>query len=84
MRVFGPAPGPVAAVIHHGIDLDACTPGPGTGGYLLFTGRWKMPSQPATAVCPRNRNPGRKETMVPGGIAFPCESLLPGGCHVFR
>ena len=30
---------PVAAVIHHGIDLDVYTPGPGTGGYLLFTGR---------------------------------------------
>ncbi len=30
---------PVAAVIHHGIDLDVYTPGPGTGGYLLFVGR---------------------------------------------
>jgi glycosyltransferase involved in cell wall biosynthesis len=30
---------PVAAVIYHGIDLDAYTPGPGTGGYLLFVGR---------------------------------------------
>ena len=29
----------VAAVIHHRIDLDACKPGPGTGGYLLFVGR---------------------------------------------
>jgi glycosyltransferase involved in cell wall biosynthesis len=36
-RSFGDVP--VAAVIHHGIDLDACKPGPGTGGYLLFTGR---------------------------------------------
>ena len=36
-RSFGAIP--VAAVIHHGIDLDACKPGPGTGGYLLFTGR---------------------------------------------
>ena len=36
-RSFGDIP--VAAVIHHGIDLDACQPGPGTGGYLLFTGR---------------------------------------------
>ena len=36
-RSFGDIP--VAAVIHHGIDLDAYTPGPGTGGYLLFTGR---------------------------------------------
>jgi glycosyltransferase involved in cell wall biosynthesis len=36
-RSFGGIP--VAAVIHHGIDLDAYTPGSGTGGYLLFTGR---------------------------------------------
>ena len=36
-RSFGDIP--VAAAIHHGIDLDAYTPGPGTGGYLLFTGR---------------------------------------------
>jgi glycosyltransferase involved in cell wall biosynthesis len=36
-RSFGDIP--VAAVIHHGIDLDVYTPGPGTGGYLLFVGR---------------------------------------------
>ena len=36
-RSFGDIP--VAAVIHHGIDLGVYTPGPGTGGYLLFTGR---------------------------------------------
>ena len=36
-RSFGDIP--VAAVIHHGIDLDIYKPGPGTGGYLLFTGR---------------------------------------------
>jgi glycosyltransferase involved in cell wall biosynthesis len=36
-RSFGDIP--VAAVIHHGIDLDVYAPGPGTGGYLLFTGR---------------------------------------------
>ena len=36
-RSFGDIP--VAAVIHHGIDLDVHKPGPGTGGYLLFTGR---------------------------------------------
>jgi glycosyltransferase involved in cell wall biosynthesis len=36
-RYFGGVP--VAAVIHHGIDLDVYTPGPGTGGYLLFVGR---------------------------------------------
>ena len=36
-RSFGDIP--VAAVIHHGIDLDVHKPGPGTGGYLLFIGR---------------------------------------------
>lgn len=36
-RCFGGVP--VAAVIYHGIDLDLYTPGPGTGGYLLFVGR---------------------------------------------
>ncbi|HEY7431952.1 MAG TPA: glycosyltransferase family 4 protein [Streptosporangiaceae bacterium] len=36
-RTFGGIP--VAAVIHHGIDLNVHKPGPGTGGYLLFTGR---------------------------------------------
>ena len=30
---------PIAAVIHHGIDLDLYQPGPGGGGYVLFTGR---------------------------------------------
>jgi glycosyltransferase involved in cell wall biosynthesis len=30
---------PIAAVIHHGIDLDVYRPGPGDGGYLLFVGR---------------------------------------------
>jgi glycosyltransferase involved in cell wall biosynthesis len=30
---------PIAAVIHHGIDLDVYRPGPGDGGYLLFMGR---------------------------------------------
>jgi glycosyltransferase involved in cell wall biosynthesis len=36
-RSFGGIP--VAEVIYHGIDLDIYTPGPGTGGYLLFVGR---------------------------------------------
>ena len=36
-RSFGVVP--VTAVIYHGIDLDVYTPGPGTGGYLLFVGR---------------------------------------------
>lgn len=36
-RSFGDIP--AVAVIHHGIDLDVHTPGPGDGGYLLFTGR---------------------------------------------
>jgi glycosyltransferase involved in cell wall biosynthesis len=30
---------PVAAVIHHGIDLGTYRPGSGDGGYLLFVGR---------------------------------------------
>lgn len=30
---------PVAAVIHHGIDLELYRPGPGDGGYLMFIGR---------------------------------------------
>ncbi|HCU94859.1 MAG TPA: glycosyltransferase family 4 protein [Actinobacteria bacterium] len=30
---------PIAAVIHHGIDLDVYKPGPGGGGYVLFVGR---------------------------------------------
>ena len=30
---------PIAAVIHHGIDLRVHRPGPGDGGYLLFVGR---------------------------------------------
>jgi glycosyltransferase involved in cell wall biosynthesis len=30
---------PIAAVIHHGIDLDVYRPGAGDGGYLLFMGR---------------------------------------------
>lgn len=30
---------PIAAVIHHGIDLNVYRPGPGDGGYLLFMGR---------------------------------------------
>jgi glycosyltransferase involved in cell wall biosynthesis len=30
---------PIAAIIHHGIDLDAYAPGPGGGDYLVFVGR---------------------------------------------
>ncbi|WP_199433725.1 glycosyltransferase family 4 protein [Qaidamihabitans albus] len=30
---------PIAAVVHHGIDLDLYRAGPGGGGYLLFVGR---------------------------------------------
>jgi glycosyltransferase involved in cell wall biosynthesis len=29
----------IGEVIHHGIDLDVYTPGPGGGGYLMFIGR---------------------------------------------
>lgn len=30
---------PIAGVIHHGIDNDVYSPGPGGGGYLMFVGR---------------------------------------------
>lgn len=33
------APLPIAAVVHHGIDLETYLSGPGGGGYLLFMGR---------------------------------------------
>lgn len=32
-------PLPIDAVIHHGVDIDAYTPGDGDGGYLVFVGR---------------------------------------------
>jgi len=32
-------PIPIAAVIHHGVDLEAYKPGKGDGGYALFLGR---------------------------------------------
>ena len=31
---------PIAAVIHHGIDAERYTVGPGTGGYVFFIGRF--------------------------------------------
>lgn len=40
---------PVAAVIHHGIDLATYRPGPG-GGYLLFLGRMSPEKGAATAL----------------------------------
>jgi glycosyltransferase involved in cell wall biosynthesis len=33
------APAPIAAVIHHGIDVDRFPPGDGDGGYAAFVGR---------------------------------------------
>jgi glycosyltransferase involved in cell wall biosynthesis len=41
---------PIAAVIHHGIDLDVYQPGPGDGGYLLFMGRMSAEKGVAGAV----------------------------------
>jgi glycosyltransferase involved in cell wall biosynthesis len=41
---------PVAAVIHHGLDLDALTPGPGDGDYLLFLGRMSPVKAPHRAI----------------------------------
>ena len=52
-RYFGGVP--VAAVIHHGIDLDVYTPGPGTGGYLLFVGRMSADKGVHHAVRAANR-----------------------------
>ena len=39
-----------AATIHHGIDVDAFTPGAGDGGYLLFLGRIHPDKGTAAAV----------------------------------
>lgn len=41
---------PIAAVIHHGIDLATYRPGPGDGGYLLFLGRMSREKGVATAL----------------------------------
>jgi glycosyltransferase involved in cell wall biosynthesis len=41
---------PIAAVIHHGIDLDLYQPGRGDGGYLLFMGRMSPDKGVALAV----------------------------------
>jgi glycosyltransferase involved in cell wall biosynthesis len=41
---------PIAAVIHHGIDLDVYRRGPGDGGYLLFMGRMSASKGVHTAV----------------------------------
>jgi glycosyltransferase involved in cell wall biosynthesis len=41
---------PIAAVIHHGIDLATYRPGPGSGGYLLFMGRMSPDKGVATAL----------------------------------
>ncbi|GAB7006809.1 glycosyltransferase family 4 protein [Nocardioides sp. AN3] len=41
---------PIAAVIHHGIDLAMYRPGPGDGGYLLFLGRMSPDKGVATAL----------------------------------
>jgi glycosyltransferase involved in cell wall biosynthesis len=40
----------VAAVIHHGIDLDVHGPGPGGGGYLMFIGRMSPDKGPDRAI----------------------------------
>ncbi|MFD2769251.1 glycosyltransferase family 4 protein [Cellulomonas phragmiteti] len=39
-----------AATIHHGIDVDAFSPGAGDGGYLLFLGRIHPDKGTATAI----------------------------------
>lgn len=40
----------VAAVIHHGVDLDRYQPGPGDGGYALFLGRMCADKGVTTAI----------------------------------
>lgn len=41
---------PIAAVIHHGIDVSAYQPGPGDGGYLMFVGRMSPDKGVAAAL----------------------------------
>ena len=41
---------PIAAVIHHGIDLATYQAGPGDGGYLLFLGRMSPEKGAGTAL----------------------------------
>jgi glycosyltransferase involved in cell wall biosynthesis len=41
---------PIAAVIHHGVDLDAYAMGPGGGSYALFIGRMSPDKGPDRAV----------------------------------
>lgn len=49
---------PVAAVIHHGIDVPASTPGRGDGGYVLFLGRMS-PTKGAHRAIEVARSAGR-------------------------
>jgi glycosyltransferase involved in cell wall biosynthesis len=56
-------PVPVAAVIHHGIDLDVYRPGPGDGGYLLFIGRMS-PEKGVDAAVRIARRAGRRLVVV--------------------
>jgi glycosyltransferase involved in cell wall biosynthesis len=41
---------PIAAVIHHGVDLDMYQPGPGGGGCVLFAGRMSADKRAHRAV----------------------------------
>ncbi|MCH1866526.1 glycosyltransferase family 4 protein [Nocardioides sp. CFH 31398] len=41
---------PVAAVIHHGLDVDVVPPGAGTGGYASFLGRMSPEKGPREAA----------------------------------
>jgi glycosyltransferase involved in cell wall biosynthesis len=41
---------PIAAVIHHGLDIDEYSLGPGDGGYLLFLGRMTPDKGPRRAA----------------------------------
>ncbi len=54
---------PVAAVIHHGIDLQRYRAGPGGGGYLLFIGRMSADKGPHRAIEVARRT-GRRLVIV--------------------
>ena len=56
-------PLPVAAVVHHGLDLDALTLGPGDGRYLLFLGRMSPDKGPHRAIRIA-RTLGRRLVMI--------------------
>lgn len=57
------APVPIAAVVHHGIDLDTYSYGPGGGGYLVFMGRMSPDKGVHHAIRAAHRS-GRRLVIV--------------------